>query len=229
MKRKIRVIVLSLAIVVFLFSAYKITAELVARQKEKEDFDKLSQFVGTGELTEPGQIDYSDTAPVETEPYINLHNLVLLMKDNPDCVGWLIIPGTNINHPVMFTPKNPEKYLRLDFYGKYSVSGVPFIDGRCSLTETNLIVYGHNMRNGTMFSDISKLLDRDFRSEHSTVYFYDADGKHAFKIDKVLSTTIYDDVYRGVKLQGTRKLVLSTCHRNSEVDRLVLIASELSD
>ena len=54
--------------------------------------------------------------------------------------GWLCIPETDINYPVMHTPDNPEKYLRRNFQGEYSESGVPFLDSRCVLDSDNLII-----------------------------------------------------------------------------------------
>ena len=74
---------------------------------------------------------------------------------NNDCFGWLSISGTNINYPVMHTPNNPQEYLHKNFYGEYSQNGVPFLDSRCAEDSSNLIVYGHNMNNGTMFADLN--------------------------------------------------------------------------
>ncbi len=54
------------------------------------------------------------------------------------------------NYPVMHTPRNPQKYLRMNFYGEYSQSGVPFLDYRCSLDSGNLLICGHNMKNGRL-------------------------------------------------------------------------------
>ena len=60
----------------------------------------------------------------EPEP-VRRHNLALLFAQNSDCIGWLSIPDTQINYPVMYTPDNPQKYLRRNIDGGYSQSGVP--------------------------------------------------------------------------------------------------------
>ena len=127
----------------------KIYSELREQQKEKEDFAVVSQ------IAEPTVT----TAQTESEPAEQSaaeRNIQALIAENADCIGWLSIDGTNISYPVMHTPSNPQKYLRRNFYGRYSQSGVPFLDGRCDLQSTNLIIYGHNMKNGTMFSDLKK-------------------------------------------------------------------------
>ena len=58
------------------------------------------------------------------------HDLAALQSENPDCVGWLTIPDTSVDYPVVWTPSDPEHYLRRDFYGNYASGGTPFLDGR---------------------------------------------------------------------------------------------------
>ena len=126
-----------------------IYSELKERQKEKEDFAAVSQIAEptvTAEQTESEQAEPTEEPAAE-------RNIPKLIAANTDCIGWLSIDGTNISYPVMHTPHDPQKYLRRNFYGEYSQSGVPFLDGRCDFQSTNLIIYGHNMKNGTMFSD----------------------------------------------------------------------------
>ena len=67
-------------------------------------------------------------------------NLTPLFEANGDCIGWICIPNTAVNYPVMFTPEEPQKYLRKMFEGEYSVSGIPFLDGASSPECDNLIV-----------------------------------------------------------------------------------------
>lgn len=148
----------------FLLSAAAVLAgvniysELRQQREEKEDFAAVSRIAEptvTAEQTESEQAEPTEEPAAE-------RNIPALIAANTDCIGWLSIDGTNISYPVMYTPHDPQKYLRRNFYGKYSQSGVPFLDGRCDLQSTNLIIYGHNMKNGTMFSDLKKYLNTDF-------------------------------------------------------------------
>lgn len=226
MKQKIKIIVLSLLITLFVISAVMICTELVSRQREKNNFDTLAELVENTEPTDTQPTDTTDTQSAETEPQVKPKDLSVLFEQNGECVGWLTVPDSNINYPVMHTPKEPEKYLRRDFYNKYSQSGVPFIDSRCSLTDSNLIIYGHNMKNGTMFSDLKKFRDSQFRKEHEIIYLQTADGSHKFRVTEVISTNIKDEKYNDITLNGERKLLLSTCYGNSKSDRLLVIATE---
>ena len=126
----------------------------------------------------------------------------------------------------MYTPSEPQKYLRRSFYGQYSQSGVPFLDGRCNLQSTNLIIYGHNMKNGTMFSDLKRYVDRDFLNAHRTVKFETVDGIRYFTVTEVLRTDITDAWYDRIAAgDGGRCLVLSTCYGSGKDGRLLIIAA----
>lgn len=80
------------------------------------------------------------------------HDFDALNQLNSDCIGWVRIPDTGIDYPVMHTPDEPEKYLNKNYDGYFSYSGVPFLDARCTTYNTNMIIYGHNMSTGTMFA-----------------------------------------------------------------------------
>lgn len=197
----------------------KIYSELREQQKEKEDFAVVSQ------IAEPTVT----TAQTESEPAEQSaaeRNIQALIAENSDCIGWLSIDGTNISYPVMHTPSEPQKYLRRNFYGRYSQSGVPFLDGRCNLQSTNLIIYGHNMKNGTMFYDLKKYVDRDFLNAHRTVKFEMVDGIRYYTVAEVLKTNTSDAWYNRITAEGGRRLVLSTCYGSGKDGRLLIIAAE---
>lgn len=162
-----------------LTSAMMIYKELSARQKEKEDFKELAEMV---QITPPESIQpYETPALTDDEPEETLRDLSELFAENSECIGWLCIPNTAVNYPVMYTPNAPQKYLRRNFYGEYSQSGVPFLDYRCSPDSGDLLIYGHNMKNGTMFSDLKKYLDADFLSSHQTIELQIANSLYRYE------------------------------------------------
>lgn len=196
-----------------------IYSELKERQKEKEDFAAVSQ------IAEP-TVTAAQTESDPTEQPAAERNIQALIAENADCIGWLSIDSTNISYPVMHTPSDPQKYLRRNFYGKYSQSGVPFLDGRCNLQSTNLIIYGHNMRNGTMFSNLKKYVDRDFLNAHRTVKFETVDGIRYYTVAEVLKTNTSDAWYNRIAAEDCRQLILSTCYGSGKDGRLLIIAAE---
>lgn len=206
-----------------------IYSELKERQKEKKDFASVAEIAKLPMTEAPAEsVTEMETEPSAepTEQSTTEHNIPALIAVNGDCIGWLSIDGTNISYPVMHTPSDPQKYLRRNFYGKYSQSGVPFLDGRCDLQSTNLIIYGHNMKNGTMFSDLKKYVDRDFLNAHRTVKFETVDGIRYFTVTKVLRTDITDALYDRIAAEDGRQLILSTCYGSGKDGRLLIIAAE---
>lgn len=227
--RKISLAVFSVLLsALLILSGWMIYQEISSRQKEKAEFDILAELVEVTPDTQPDEtVTPTDTTPEPRENSEPLRDLSALFAQNRDCIGWLCIPDTTINYPVMRTPNNPQKYLRRSFYGEYSQSGVPFLDSRCSLDSTNLIIYGHNMKNGTMFSDLGKYLDDTFLGEHSTIELQTADGVQCFTVTEVLKTDIHDQWYERISRDdGKQYLVLSTCYGSAKSGRLLIIATE---
>lgn len=133
------------------------------------------------------------TAPIEaTEPQM-IPRLAQLYAENPDIAGWITIPDTVVDYPVMFTPEDPEKYLRTNFEGKFEVAGLPFVDGSCSMDpeSDNLIIYGHNMNNGTMFRTLMKYEQKNYWEEHPTITFSTLYEERTYEI----IAAFYDRVY----------------------------------
>ena len=206
-----------------------IYSELKERQKEKEDFAAVAEITELPMTEAPAESvtdAETETSAEPTERPAAERNIQALITENADCIGWLSIDGTNISYPVMHTPSDPQKYLRRNFYGKYSQSGVPFLDGRCDLQSSNLIIYGHNMRNGTMFSDLKKYLNTDFLNSHRTVRLETADGVFLFTVTEVRRTNTADPWYDRTTCEDGRHLILSTCYGSGKDGRLLIIAEE---
>ena len=210
-------------------SGVKIHSELKERQKEKKDFASVAEIAKLPMTEAPAESvtdTETETSAEPTEQSATEHNIPALIAENADCIGWLSIDGTSISYPVMYTPSEPQKYLRRSFYGQYSQSGVPFLDSRCSMNGGNLIIYGHNRRNGTMFSDLKKYVNREFLNAHRTVKFETADGVQTFTVTEVLKTNTADPWYDHTTCEDGRHLILSTCYGSGKDGRLLIIAAE---
>ena len=111
-----------------------------------------------------------------------LHDITALKEKNPECVGWLSIPITSIDFPVM---QNGDFYLKHDFDGNYSDYGLPFLDERCSL-DTNFIVYGHHMNDGSMFSELLNYVDESYCMVHPEIILETAGGVETYQVAAVI-------------------------------------------
>ncbi len=138
-------------------------------------------------------------------------NLQKLYDINSDIVGWIKIDGTNINYPVMQNKKEPEFYLRRNFYKEYSVYGTPFLDNSCDLdTSDNLIIHGHNMMNKKMFGELENYKDNRYFNNHKIIKFYTLDEIEEYEIIAVFKTTLYKQdafkYYQCVNFSNENKL-----------------------
>ncbi len=113
-------------------------------------------------------------------------------EQNHDFVGWLSIPDTNINYPIMQTIDNPNYYLRRNFEKQHSNYGVPYVQENCDLEfSDNCVLYGHHMNDGTMFADLCKYESEDFYKEHKTIDFDTLSGFGKYEIVAVFKTVAY--------------------------------------
>lgn len=96
-----------------------------------------------------------------------------LFQENQDIVGWLYCEGTPINYPVVRSSDN-NYYLKRDLSGQYLVSGTLFTDYRNGTVgkDRNYIIFGHNMKNGSMFGTLHKYKEQSYREEHPTLYYF---------------------------------------------------------
>ncbi|MDD6539310.1 MAG: class B sortase [Firmicutes bacterium] len=110
---------------------------------------------------------------LKTDKGIIIGKYVPIWQKNNDLIGWIRIDGTKIDFPVMQTPDDPEYYLRRDFNREHSTGGVPFMDVHSDIfmPTSNFMIYGHNMKNGSMFHDLIKYEDEEFYRDHKTINF----------------------------------------------------------
>ena len=177
----------------------KQTYETLAKDfslEEPESSLSLAEDDSSGESsTAGGTVVTLITAPPR-------HDLAALQAENPACVGWLTIPDTPVDYPVMFTPSEPEYYLRRDFYGNHASGGTPFLDGRnvVQAEGQNLVIYGHNMLDGSMFKPIVQYLEPNFRQTHQDIYLELGGAQYRYQVLAVLETTVESPVYRYTNL-----------------------------
>lgn len=239
----------------FCISGFVLIKELVERKLDENNFEKVTELAGMN----ISSLEYSDVYIVAEgenadsgEEKEHTRNIRILRSENEDCIGWIYIDGTRVNYPVMHTPADPEKYLRRNFYGDYSVSGVPFMDGNSRLTDMHVILYGHNMRNDTMFADIIEYTDPEFRDAHPFIEFETEEGCTVYEVFAVAVIDATDDWYftnpadqpenyaekiayiqgkalydTGIVPEYDQKLItLSTCYGNDDDARLIVVAVE---
>lgn len=163
------------------------------------DNETIRDPADTGEL-----VDIEDDAPpVQTAEKTERMEEVYTL--NEDSAGWIKIDGTVIDYPVMQTPEDEEYYLYRDFNGRYSAYGCILADTDSVIgtgtaandytdgtrPSTNIILHGHNMKNGTMFGNLDKYRDQSYEKSHPIIKFSSLYEDREYEICAVFLSQIY--------------------------------------
>lgn len=239
---------------VFLVSAFMLLRRLYEDRKSENQFSSLAAQIDVDAAALP-------QAEGQTPAESSAARFAALKAQNDELIGWICIPGTNLDYPVMYSPGRPDYYLKRDFEGNYSDYGVPYLEENCRLDESgrsdNLVIYGHNMKTGTIFGCLTDYKKESFYVQHPTITFDTlyGDGTYevfaAFAIDVVedqsflyneyldMSEAVFDeyvaevcrrsDVSTGIiPRYGDRLLTLSTCEYSTANGRYVVVARQIT-
>ena len=246
MKKAIRIIVMIICAAVFLYSAWQLfdywREYKTAKDFNEDLFEKVVQVVPT-ETAAPSEPEVSEEkAPISVD-------FNLLRIDCDDVVGWLYSEGTQINYPVVQWQDN-QYYLHRLLDGSYSDNGSLFLDFRnaSDFSDFNSVIYGHHMKSGAMFGELSRYKTQDYYDEHPVMYLLTQKQNYRLDIAAGFVTDAEADLYRvktdeadkqqfiadalehsdfvsGVELSADDRLVvLSTCDYTAYDSRFVVIA-----
>ncbi|MCM1065074.1 MAG: class B sortase [Eubacterium sp.] len=146
----------------------------------------------TPTATPTPEVPSPDPTPVPTpEAVVNPYRDAFLA--NEDMGAWLQIPGTNIDYPVMWTPRDEEYYLHRDFDGSANDNGCLILDTDSCLDPltTNLIIHGHNMRSGAMFGTLTDYEKESFCQEHKDIILYTEECQRNYEVIAVFRSQVF--------------------------------------
>ena len=261
---------------VFLVTAGLTADYLIKAHKHKKMMDSLAQMMQQDNNGTDNIEDYQDSVIDETftlpenskftkvvHPKTNKTLLIQteyveLFKLNPDLIGWIYIDGTEINYPVMQTPEWVNYYLKRDFYGQSNDHGSIYADEMADIKRpsANVTLYGHKMKDGSMFAGLLDYTDKAFFEQHRTIDFNTIYKNATYEIIAVFITTaneggfpyhlfvdgtreefdafvskckelsLYDT---GVDAEyGDKLITLSTCEHNVANGRFVVVAKRVN-
>ena len=166
--------------------------ELAAQVTQLRE-DSLAQTQSAQTAISPSD-DGSNISEVPEEEPVQpeiLPEYAAAYEENPDLVGWMVIDGTPINYPVMQTPDQPNYYLYRNFKKENNAHGCLYVRESCDVFEPsdNVTIYGHHMKDGSMFTSLKKFRDSKFWKQHQTIVFDTLYEHHSYTIFAVFTTT----------------------------------------
>ena len=171
------IFIISLFILMIYLSAYNISqiqAESAFNQAQTQAMIIVSSDEATNQYIknflddDKNNNNYSDFLTEYT------YDFETLMAENPDTIGWITIPGTNVDYPLMQKITDNDYYLHHGFDTLPSVQGCLFLEGynHATMTDSISVIYGHNMRNQSMFATLHYYEDEAFFQEHRYFFVY---------------------------------------------------------
>ncbi|MDD6059455.1 MAG: class B sortase [Ruminococcus sp.] len=260
-KKTIRILAVAVAAALLLGGAYLLTRDDIAQKIAENDLTPYMPSVITRDALAYTPTEYatttdtntSDTTSEEGTTISATSEIVPSVQENilspeiceelkeqaqelqetyPDAIGWIYIPNTNINYPIMQGEDN-DFYLTHGTDGRNLKCGCIELDYRCeSRFQNNFnILYGHNMKNGSMFANVCRFKEKSYYDSHPYVWVYTADSVYRLDFFSVAVTDWYDEIYNGYREVSEwipRLKEISRIYVNMELteqDRLVLLST----
>lgn len=158
-KKILMITFLLVCIAVSLFAGWNLYRYYRVYHDGKKEYDTLEKYIEKNKSEDEGKVEKDAGAEEKDRCPIKV-DFASLRKINSDVVGWIHIPGTGIDYPIV-QAKDNRKYLHRTFQGKDSHVGAIFLDAACKpdFSSFNSIIYGHNLKNGEMFGHLKKQYD----------------------------------------------------------------------
>ena len=158
-------------VLLFIFSSGMLIHDFVRSAREQAANEALvqrvEQEVSLGEGTSETSSGNSTSAQTSEQE----RNYQPLIQENSHLAAWLMMEDTEVDYPVLYTPEEPEYYLRRAFDGSYALSGSLFIGANSFPDGSNIIIYGHNMKDDSMFGSLDSYADEDYAREHQKIIY----------------------------------------------------------
>lgn len=145
----------------------EIKEDVQNNDEEKKAYEKLEIKEEKDSIEQKIQAISKDTNTINTKDKIDWNKLNSI---NKDIVGWIEIPNTNINYPIL--KDENLYYLNHNYEGKNNRNGSIFIRNRDLFESKEITIYGHNMKNGTMFAKLENYINKSFLTNNSKLYIY---------------------------------------------------------
>lgn len=235
------------------FGVYGLVMADKEYEKSESEYTALSDAYVVREETSEIVVVNEETGEEEirrTPPYTI--DFTSLKEINEDVCGWIVIEGTVVNYPILYSHDNKD-YLRTTMEGTWATAGSIFMDcsNEMDFTSINTVLYGHNMKDGSMFKVISYYKDETYYQEHPYIFICTEDRQVRYGVISAHYTTVGSDSYKKtftedgyaewlfnekeLSLYATDcgisedkpVITLSTCVRSNSSQRFVLVLQEV--
>ena len=194
------IVALCVCVVALGVSIWQLSDIFLEYKAGTDEYEELQQYV----LEEIPEKNETDTAETENdteetgteEEQVQRVALSELQAQNPDTVGWIEIPGTGISYPLMQADDNAY-YLNHTFSGKVNSAGSIFMEqlNSSDFTDLHTIIYGHNMKNNTMFGSLQEYKNQNYYDNHKVMYYFTPEKNYIIELFTGYTISVESDIY----------------------------------
>lgn len=250
--KKILTIVLAVAVIGFLVCVGIIVAYVMKTNRENAHYEEMQETYTVAE----------EAATEEPEEYVCPVDFEKLKKEeNEDIYAWIRIPDTKIDYPIVQHPEDDNYYLTHTIDGTYGFPGAIYTElyNQKNFQDTMTVIYGHNMKDGTMFRDLYKFMDKEFFDTHEDFSIYLPEREIKYKVlaawqtndQRILVWNDFSDkemfqyqleilqekedtqtnhVRKDLEVSGyDRYVILETCIDDEPKQRYIVVAKEIEE
>lgn len=243
--------VFALFLIVFGISSYLLISNYMNKQRHEKEINELRQIIAAESPEAPlGAEDIPAKAPQHKNSYDALY------ARNKDYIGWISVDGTELSYPLVQNKEDTDFYLDHNFLKNEDFYGTPYLDHRSNIYDNfgNIVVYGHNMRNGKIFGTLGNYAAQQYYKEHPVIKVMTMDDTSEYEVVSYFTIAADDEFqyYNSIDLSneetfnefakkaaelsiiktesalkyGRQVLTLSTCDSYDYDKRLVLVAQK---
>lgn len=167
----------------------------VTLDRREESYEELAEEVRTADFASviPTEMptDVPETVSMSQTVEIPI-DFSVLQEKNPDIYAWILIPGTGVDYPILQSSTDQAYYLNHTAEGAEGYPGSIYTENlnKKDFTDKNTVIYGHNMKDDSMFGSLKKYVDSDYMKEHPQIIIYTPEHKLTYQIYAGIT---YDD------------------------------------
>lgn len=208
------------------FAGYKLTSIIMEYKSGADEYEDLQKYI-TSDLAD--EVLKETDLLADGEAYVSRVNFEELKEINEEIIAWIEIPDTVINYPILQREGDNAYYLKHTFQHKVNNSGAIFMEAKNSpdFSDYHTIIYGHNMRVGTMFGTLDEYESPTFLAAHPYIYVDVEEGLMKYQVFSCYKTTAKSNTYTiGFEPDKIYEDFLATIKERSEYDTGVDVSVE---
>ncbi len=223
--KKIRTVLSLILVFIILVGTFMGIRQFVQYRQAEQSYGLARDTAHTDGMLNTEYVPLSDL-PRESAPlsedmgFLWELDIEALQATNEDVIGWIVIPDSEIDYPLLQGEDN-EYYLNAAWDGTHNIAGSIFMECRnnTNFSDFNTIIYGHNMRNGSMFASLKDYSEQEYYEKHPEIYIVDENGVKRYEVVSAYYADVTWDTYRLVfNDEVTKQKLLEFSTAQSEIE-----------